>query len=590
MTDTPVRPDLRFYRQTIETNWMHRMTHTWTAGGSALAVSVAVICGTIASPAADWPMLGRDGTRNAVSAETGAPTIWSPEQHRRKGDSLNRAPHGIRWTAPLGSQSFSSPVVSGGLAWIGSDNMRPGIKAGEEYHSVLACFRVADGQRVYEYVSPRLENRDQDSYRGLGSSPMIEGDRLWLTTNRGEVLCWDIGPLIRGEGMPREVWKLNLVKKFDIHLRVTVMGPPRPCSIGPSWKGRIFVTLNNGVSEDHATIPKPDAPSLVCLNKDTGEVYWKDSSPGANILMSQFASPTIAEIGGHVQVIVPQSDGWLRSFDPETGEKNWEFDVNPKVASYTHYGNGDRNDLFANAVVYEGRVYIASGRGAEQGEGSGRLVCVDPTKRGDVSSELAVDAGGKPLPRRRLQAVDVKADEKSIPNPNSALIWEFVRSGDEFTDQMHRMIGSVAVAKGLVIAADFSGLVHCLDAKTGKRHWSYDTLAAVWTSPLIVDDKVFVGDEDGEMAVFQLGADPKHADPIATVPHQNGIYGSPAYADGTLYVPTREALIAVDAAEARRWQKQLSYWPQWRGPNRDNRSSDTGLLASWPAEGPPLTW
>ena len=31
-------------------------------------------------------------------------------------------------------------------------------------------------------------------------------------------------------------------------------------------------------------------------------------------------------------------------------------------------------------------------------------------------------------------------------------------------------------------------------------------------------------------------------------------------------------------------------WPQWRGPNRDGKSADTGLLKEWPKEGPPLTW
>ena len=31
-------------------------------------------------------------------------------------------------------------------------------------------------------------------------------------------------------------------------------------------------------------------------------------------------------------------------------------------------------------------------------------------------------------------------------------------------------------------------------------------------------------------------------------------------------------------------------WPQWRGPNRDNISSETGLLKEWPKEGPPLAW
>jgi len=31
-------------------------------------------------------------------------------------------------------------------------------------------------------------------------------------------------------------------------------------------------------------------------------------------------------------------------------------------------------------------------------------------------------------------------------------------------------------------------------------------------------------------------------------------------------------------------------WPQWRGPNRDGLSPETGLLQSWPAGGPPLVW
>ena len=31
-------------------------------------------------------------------------------------------------------------------------------------------------------------------------------------------------------------------------------------------------------------------------------------------------------------------------------------------------------------------------------------------------------------------------------------------------------------------------------------------------------------------------------------------------------------------------------WTQWRGPNRDGKSTETGLLAAWPAAGPPLAW
>jgi hypothetical protein len=31
-------------------------------------------------------------------------------------------------------------------------------------------------------------------------------------------------------------------------------------------------------------------------------------------------------------------------------------------------------------------------------------------------------------------------------------------------------------------------------------------------------------------------------------------------------------------------------WPQWRGPNRDGISRETGLLKEWPQAGPKLLW
>ena len=38
------------------------------------------------------------------------------------------------------------------------------------------------------------------------------------------------------------------------------------------------------------------------------------------------------------------------------------------------------------------------------------------------------------------------------------------------------------------------------------------------------------------------------------------------------------------------WNRPLDDWPQWRGPNRDGRSAEKGLLQEWPAAGPPLAW
>ena len=280
----------------------------------------------------------------------------------------------------------------------------------------------------------------------------------------------------------------------------------------------------------------------------------------------------------------------MRAFDPNDGRLLWEFDMNYKASRYTRQGLGERNDILANAVVHNDRVFIASGREPERGAGPGRMVCIDPTKRGDVSSELAVDTNGKLLPKRCLQAIDVKAGDNAIPNPNSALIWEFTNCGTDYSEIFHSTICSVAVARDLVIATDFDGLVHCFDANTGHRYWFHEFKGNSWGAPLIVDDKVFVTDENGRVTIFQLGADPKHAKPVSTVSHPNAIYSSLAYANGTLYIAARNTLYAIDAAQANRLSATTGYWPQWRGQHRDNRSTETGLLKSWPDKGPPLVW
>ena len=58
---------------------------------------------------------------------------------------------------------------------------------------------------------------------------------------------------------------------------------------------------------------------------------------------------------------------------------------------------------------------------------------------------------------------------------------------------------------GLLYYSDFSGFLHCLDASTGKELWQHDMLASVWGSPMIIGDYVYLGDEDGDIAVLKHG-------------------------------------------------------------------------------------
>ena len=99
-----------------------------------------------------------------------------------------------------------------------------------------------------------------------------------------------------------------------------------------------------------------------------------------------------------------------------------------KESIYQLGGRATRNQIIAFPAIYDGLVYIAVGEDPEHGEGVGHLWCLDPAHRingADVSPDLAVDAASNFIPPRRLQAVNVKLGEGTVPNPDSAVCWHY---------------------------------------------------------------------------------------------------------------------------------------------------------------------
>jgi outer membrane protein assembly factor BamB len=347
------------------------------------------------------------------------------------------------------------------------------------------------------------------------------------------------------------IWDFDMMKQLGISQH-------NMCSCSPvAYGDLLFIITGNGVDETHINIPAPQAPSFICLDKNTGEVYWTDNSPGENIMHGQWSSPAVAELGGVPQALFAGGDGYLYSFKADKGKDGkpellWKFDANPKKSKYILGGRGTRNEIIATPVVYDGLVYLAVGQDPEHGEGEGHLWCIDPTKRGDVSAELAVKVEGDkrvPLPHRRLQAVIEENGETAIDNPNSAVVWhygKFDQNGDgdiAWEEEMHRSCGTVAIKNDLLYIADFSGLFHCVDAKSGKVHWTYDMLAASWASPLIVEDHVYISDEDGDVCIFNLTKE-KH-EPIAEINMGNSVYTTPVVANDVLYIANRTHVFAI---------------------------------------------
>jgi outer membrane protein assembly factor BamB len=500
--------------------------------------------------ARDWPQWGGSYARNNTPEGKNIPVEWDV-----------RTGKNILWSMPLGSETYGNPVVANGKVYVGTNNGNGYIK---RYPSsvdlgCLVCFDEKDGKFLWQHSNEKLPTgRVHDwPHQGICCSPYVEGDRAWYVSSRGLVVCLDTEGFLDGENdSPVVDEKVTEKDEADVVWVVDMMNDLKVsqhnmCSCSVTAVGELlFVNTANGVDESHITIPEERAPSFICLNRHSGEVLWTDNSPGANVLHGQWSSPAYGVFDGVEQVIFGAGDGYVYSFSAKgrdgQAELLWKFDCNPKDSIYLLGGRATRNHLIATPVIYDGLIYVGVGEDPEHGEGQGHLWCINPNKRGDVSPTLVFNSSDPktPIPHKRLQALVDKEGDFERENPNSAAVWHYMGSNpEEFETTMHRTCGTVAIKDDILYVADFSGLFHCLDAKTGQPHWTYDMFAASWASPLIVDGRVYIGDEDGDIAIFKHSAEMEKLGEELNM--GSSVYTTPIVANDTLFIANRNRLYAI---------------------------------------------
>lgn len=446
--------------------------------------------------AQDWPMWGGRAERNMSSAMKGLPEFWDTKSGKN-----------IKWRVKIGSTSYGNPAVADGKVFLGTNNNNPRNEGIEGDKGVLMCFRESDGKFLWQSVTDKLDTGAENDWpeQGVCSSPAVEGKRAFYVSNRGELVCLDTEGFLDGknDGPYREeirkgaadadiLWQLDMRKELGVFPLFMANSSPA------LWDDLIFLGTSNGRDSNDEKVVAPLAPSFLAVHKNTGKVVWQDNSPGEAILHGQWSSPAIGHIGGVPQAFFAGGNGWLYGFHARTGEKLWRFDLNPKNAVRTE----TRNYGISTPIFSEGKVFMSVGQDPDHGNGPGGMYCVDPVKRGDIT--------------------------------DSGLVWRY--------DKINRTISTAAVAEGLVYIADFKGVLHCLNADTGKPYWTYDMQSPVWGSPLVADGKVFLGDEDGDIAVLQAGKEMKK---ISEIDMGGSIYSTPVPANGVLYIMTGSELFAV---------------------------------------------
>ena len=509
--------------------------------------------------AEERPQWGEAWSRNMISGERNLPESFDPATGKN-----------IKWSAELGTETHSSPVIAGGRVYIGTNNGNPRDPKHQGDRGVLMCFDEQSGELIWQLVVPK---RTEDIYfdwpqSGIASPVTVEGDRVYLVSNRGEVMCLDAKGMADGNDGPfRDEGAHMTVKPTDggttlvmhrqgseVPQRRESLTPepnsPAPLTPGPLdadiiwlfdlpsgagiWShdaahssilihgDYLYLNSGTGVDNTHKKIRTPEAPSLVVLDKRTGRLVARDFEHIApNIFHSTWCAPSLAEVNGQPLVFFGGGNGIVYAFrtldeiTPSPGgellklQKVWQFDFDPTAPkTNVHRYNSNRSESPSNfygmPVFYHNRVFVAGGGDIWWGKNEAWLKCIDATLTGDITT--------------------------------NGLVWSYPL-------QKH-VLATPAIANGLVFIADCGRLLHCVDAETGKACWTHDIAGEAWASALVADGKVYLGTRSG---TFYVLAATRAKKLLATLDLKSPISATASAANSVLYVATMNRLYAVRA-------------------------------------------
>jgi len=166
------------------------------------------------------------------------------------------------------------------------------------------------------------------SYPDTRSTPVIEGDRIYVQSGTGRVAC-----INRETG--KEIWAVDVDKKFG--------------SVYASW-GNAETPLI--VDDKVIATPAGESTSVVALNKMTGDLVWKTESVGGP---RSYVSPTIYKYN-NFRYILAATGTTLLAVEPETGKIAWTY-------KYMKPGLWDQDGLiWANTPTYkDNNIFLSMG-------------------------------------------------------------------------------------------------------------------------------------------------------------------------------------------------------------------------------------
>jgi outer membrane protein assembly factor BamB len=228
-----------------------------------------------------------------------------------------------------------------------------------------------------------------------------------------------------------------------------------------------------------------DIQFVAAFDADSGKLRWKKDRPPCDALKKfAFGTPLVIEVKGRKQIVSPGAN-WVVAYEPRTGDEIWRV----RHAGYS---------VVPRPVFGHGLVFLSTSFDSSQ------LLAIRPDGHGDVTKSHVAWKQTRSMP--------------STPSP-------------------------LLIGENLFLISD-AGIASCLDAKTGKPHWTHRVGGKFSASPFVAEDHVYILSESGDTTIFQ--ATPEKYIEIARNKLDEPALASSAVVDRGLLIRTAGALYRIE--------------------------------------------
>lgn len=328
------------------------------------------------------------------------------------------------------------------------------------------------------------------------------------------------------------------------------------------WDDKIFLS---GANEKIRVV--------YCFNRITGKLLWERevSKPGSPVSLPDvtddtgLAAPTLTVDGNAVYAIF--GTGELVAYDME-GNPLWAKNLG---VPDNHYGHSSSLLVWNNKLIIQydtnkrGRLLAlntTNGESVWDVKRTSRIswaspilismnnkyqvaTTADPSvaahdietgavlwsldcMMGEVGPSLAFSEGVVFAANEYARLVAIKPGEKP------AILWE----DNEYLPEA----SSPVVHNGLLFLATSYGMIACYDAKSGEKLWEHEAGKGFYSSPMVVDGKVYVIDLGGVMYIFK---ESREKAITGTPALGENAYATPAFTDGMIYIRGEKNLFCI---------------------------------------------